>query len=167
MSGPNQMPSINKVRFIESQSGNDHIKNINQKREGYFELGMELVLGGLNLMEDENYPFQSFYINVATYTQVGQKEIIIHGVRSEKFNLKRVTNAVDGEEELYYYINKFRSDELNSMVYDFKYNIFWVEIFYTVNFINTEEELKKSLFGNSNLTLFRTKIPYSNVSKGD
>lgn len=160
MSGPNQMPSINRVNFFENQSGNNHIHNINTFRNDTFELSMELVLGGLNLLEHDFYPFQDFYINVVTYTQRGYKDIVIHGLRSEKFDLDRIRSANNGEERLIYFINKFRHYPYEELIYDFKFNIYWVEVFYSTSFIENVEELESSLFGN--LTLFKTKIPYSN-----
>lgn len=158
----NFLPSIEEVKFIQSQTGNNNIDEIYEFEE-VFELAMEFTIGGLKYLENplrEN-EYVPFYLNTITYTQRGTRDTVIHGLISEYFD-ERYSNT--NNQKRFVTLTKFRRSERDDgNVFDFIQNIYFVEIFVTNKKITTKEELAEVLKSKyQENVLFKTKIPYVN-----
>ena len=180
----NFKPSVMGVSFYRGQrglDGDDYIVEVklddpeHLKGTEVFELGMRITLGGLDYLRhpltpveeiDDNYV--PFYLNIATYTQRGQRDIVVGGVFSQYFDKERLKK---GSETLQLTLTKFRNDmpirfegDSHDFKYDFIQNIYFVKVFTTDYDIQTKEQLSEEIFGlNQYNVLFETKIPYANT----
>lgn len=162
----NFLPSIEEVKFIQSQSGYENIDNIYDFDE-VFELGMEFTIGGLKYLKNPLYEneYASFYLNTITYVQRGMKDIVVNGLISEHFD-ERFSET--NNQKRYVMLTKFRNSiEEDGNMYDFINNIYFVEIFVTKEEIKTKESLEEFLqLPHYENILFKTKIPYiNNINK--
>lgn len=174
-------PSLMEVSFYRGQTGlkeDEYISEIklkDGKENDVFELGMRVKLGGLDYLrhplteEDPEDNYVPFYLNIATSTQRGQKDVVINGVVTEYFDKKRMKK---GSESLQLTLTKFRNDsptvfedeaEIQDnyvFKYDFISNIYFVTVFVTDYEILTEDELRSEFFSPYINVLYNSKIPY-------
>lgn len=163
MSHFNFLPSIEEVKFIQSQTGDSNIDNI-YEFDQVFELAMEFTIGGLKYLKNplRDNEYIPFYLNTITYTQRGTRDTVIHGLISEYFDDK-YSNT--NNQKRFVTLTKFRpyDERDDGTVFDFIQNIYFVEIFITNKMITTKEELAEMLKSkNQQNVLFKTKIPYVN-----
>lgn len=180
----NFKPSVMGVSFYRGQRGLDGDEYITEVKlddpeclhgTEVFELGMRITLGGLDYLrnpvtsvEEIESNYVPFYLNIATFTQRGQRDIVVGGVFSEYFDKERLKK---GTESLQLTLTKFRNDmpskfddDIHEFKYDFIQNIYFVRVFVTEYEIQTKEQLSKEIFGlNQFNVLFETKIPYANT----
>lgn len=161
MSLYNFLPSINKIKFVESQTSNDNLSNINSF-ENVFELAVDLEIGGLNFIknpvkENESIPF---FLNIVTYTQRGNRDAVVHGFYNREYT-KEILDSGISYDRISIMLNKFRKDEKPFVKYDFISSIFFVKIFVSTEEITTSAALDDYLFSNAYgyYELFKTKIP--------
>lgn len=179
----NFKPSVMGVSFYRGQrglDGDDYITEVKlddpEALNGteVFELGMKITLGGLDYLRNPITPVEGiddnyvpFYLNIATFTQRGQRDIVVGGVYSEYFDKERLKK---GTETLQLTLTKFRNDlpirfddDNHEFKYDFIQSIYFVRVFVTEYEIQTKEQLSNEIFGfNQFNVLFETKIPYVN-----
>lgn len=180
----NFKPAVTYVNFIRNQRGleeDNHITEValepydERKGPDVFELSIEIKLSGLDMLinpmnkflieemhsEDISSFYEPFYIYVVTYTQRGQRDILVHGVRSQYISEEMLKEK---SIEIMSFIGKFRNDEhlfpegKDKVNYDFVTHIYFVKVFYSNEPINNEDELEMYMWEPS-FELFKTKIP--------
>lgn len=189
----NFKPAITQINFYRDQRGlkeDEHITEVvlepyvENESPDVFELYLEFTLSGLDMltnpmtkfMIEEGYSdiisvYEPFYVYVVTYTQRGQRDIVIHGVNSQYISeeLLKEKNI-----EIISFIEKFRNDEPAILRednfpidYDFVSMIYFVKIFYSSEPIDNEDTLERYMW-EPYFELFKTKIPIKlNLSDGD
>lgn len=129
-----------------------------------FELVMKFTLSGMKYLKNPiSNAYAPFYLNIVSYTQRGQRDIVTHGLVTEFFDEERL---IRNQETLEVYLNTFyNSPEMDGYSYDFISNIYFVEIFLTSYEIKNTQDLERELFDHSNPNrLYRTKVPYVNCN---
>lgn len=179
-------PAVTQVHFYRSQRGvieDEYVSEVKVKDysgEGsidIFELYIDITLSGLDtltnpmsmfLLEtrqdfDESI-YEPFYINIVSYTQRGQRDTIIHGLKSIYINEDTLKQ---GSVNLVSLINKFRNDIPNILPddqepvnYDNIEMIYFVKVFYSTEEILSEKQLNEYMW-EPYYNLFATKIPVS------
>lgn len=158
-------PSISEVSFFRHYYGEDELQPIINGNAGNraFELVMKLGISGLSYLKNpvSHNTYESFYLNIITYTQRGQRDIVTHGLITEYFDYERSQN---NSEVLQVTLTSFHNSiDLDKYTYDFISGIYFIEIFITSYRISTQEQLEEEIMLlNSYNRLFKTKIPYTN-----
>lgn len=163
MSNYNFFPSINSLRFIRSQTGDNTLHRLNDF-ETVFEVALELEIGGLNYI---NNPVMKtpvpFYLTFVTYSIVGGKETVLHGFSTVEYDSERLANG-ENEDNLTVFITKFRNDETYEYEYNFVTVSFGVKIIYSNEALDNLDQIERYFYDSYNC-IFETKIPYINNSR--
>lgn len=174
----NFMPSVMGVSFYRhykdampeeniTEINTDKISNLEHPDD--YNLGIRLTLSGLDYLRnpltkeddiDKNY--ETFYLNIATYTQRGDRDYVVDKMSTTYVDeeiLKKGKATFDVIVAEFPYGEPIRFDDMEQdFEYDFISNIMFVRAFTTKNFIETHTELNTALFAGYNL-LFESKLP--------
>lgn len=155
-------PSI--LRFNLRREGladKDYIKSIKfrKKTSESFEIALDLTIGGLNLIKDpilNNYV--PFYLNVITYGKIGGRAINIHTLFSKKYNEPNLIY-----DDLTLMVGKFYNTDPLDADYNYIDTSIYIEILITENEIHTFESALEVVCSPNKNTIFKTKMPYSDI----
>ena len=163
MSSYDFMPSINSVRFIRSQSGDNSLHEL-ETFNGTFEVALEVEIGGLNYLVEPAFKVpQPFYLTVVTYTVEGGKGQILHGFRSIEYDEERLISGAN-EDNLFIFITKFGEGyTLDGIVYDFVTTSFKVKLLYSQEELESLMDIERYMHDERHV-LFETKLPF--VTRG-
>lgn len=173
----NFKPSITEFSFYRGQRDFPEDKYITEikllPREeesvDVFELGMRLTLSGLDYLRHPLFPadkmddnYLPFFLHIATYTQRGQRDFVVDGVRTHYISKEMMEK---GSVKIQLTLTKFNNvdslrfpDDNHDFEYDFISNILFLRVFMTRENIEDAEVLEEEMFQPYNL-LFETKIP--------
>ncbi|AUJ85753.1 hypothetical protein [Enterococcus sp. CR-Ec1] len=163
MSSYDFMPSINSVRFIRSQSGDNSLHEL-ETFNGAFEVALEVEIGGLNYLVEPVFKVpQPFYLTVVTYTVEGDKGQMLHGFRSIEYDEERLISGAN-EDNLSFFVAKFGEGYTpDEIVYDFVTTSLKVKLLYSQEELVNLMDIERYLY-DKRYVLFETKIPF--VTKG-
>ena len=177
----NFQPSLMSVHFERGQSSSEPISEIKLKKpsEGLdvFELSMILTFGGLDYLYDpvthyidgvKNY--RECYVNILTYTQRGQRDAIVNGLYTVRFDEEILKK---GSHTLQLTLTKFRNDEPSIykgeiIRYNYVSTIYSVKVFVSENDNIDEGKLHDLIYDEDSYpVLFNTKIPFVSELDGE